>query len=153
MSGENSALLTGLDLTRAEGWLPKRSEDLSRDVVAFAQRSIAIDRAAKGRQLRAQRVATFAAVLAALFMASVGGFAWVKWREADLQRAQADWEREQADLQKTEANTQRGQADDILFRALNIISKVQTHLDSDTKGEAVEMFRTGARHGDAPSMR
>src|SRR5262249_40723056 len=75
MSGENSALLTGLDLTRAEGWLPKRSEDLSREVVAFAQRSIAVDRAAKERQLRAQRVATFAAIVAALFMASVGGFA------------------------------------------------------------------------------
>ena len=153
MSSENSALLTGLDLSRAEGWLPKRSEDLSREVVAFAQRSIAVDRAAKGRQLRAQRVVTFAAVVAALLMAGVGGFAWVKWGEADRQRAQADWERTQADLQKTEADTQRGQADDILFRALTIISKLQTHLDDETKSQAVEMFRTGARHGDAASMR
>jgi TPR repeat protein len=153
MSGENSALLTGLDLTRAEGWLPKRSEDLSREVVAFAQRSIAVDRAAKGRQLRAQRVATFAAIVAALVMASVGGFAWVKWGEADRQRAQADKERTEADLQRTDANTQRRQADDILFRAINIIAKLQTQMDDETKSEAFKMLETGARHGDDVSIR
>src|SRR5262249_14410990 len=43
----NAALLTGLDLTRAEEWLPKRSEDLLSEVRAFVQRSIAVDREEK----------------------------------------------------------------------------------------------------------
>jgi hypothetical protein len=146
MGGENSALLTGLDLTRAEGWLPKRSGDLSREVVAFAQRSIAVDRAAKGRQLRAQRVATFAAVLAALFMASVGGFAWIKWGEADLERAEADRQRAEVDRQKE-------QADAILSRATNIIVNLQSQMDDRTKQETFALLQAGADHGDVTSMR
>jgi TPR repeat protein len=131
MSGENSALLTGLDLTRAEGWLPKRSGDLSREVVAFAQQSIAADRAAKGRQLRAQRVVTAAAVVAALFLAVLGGFAWVKWSEADRQKQQADA---------------------ILSRATNIVVNLQSQMDDRTKQEAFALTQAGAAHGDAVSM-
>jgi TPR repeat protein len=138
MGGENSALLTGLDLTRAEGWLPKRSEDLSREVVAFTQQSIAIDRAAKGRQLRAQRVATFAAVVAALFMASVGGLAWVKWGEADRQKAEVDRQKEQADA--------------ILSRATTIIVNLQSQMDDRTKQATFALVQAGADHGDVTSM-
>ena len=55
MGEVDKALLTGLDLARAEEWLPTRSEDLSPEVTAFVQRSIAADRAAKERRLRFQR--------------------------------------------------------------------------------------------------
>jgi CHAT domain-containing protein len=84
----DKALLTGLDLARAEEWLPKRSEDLSTEVTAYVQRSIAFDRAVKERQLRFQRRVTVGAVAAALLMAVIGGFAWLQWSEAE--RAKTD---------------------------------------------------------------
>jgi hypothetical protein len=66
MGRVDRALLTGLDLARAEEWLPARSADLSPDVIAFVQRSITVDRAAKERRLRFQRTVSFAAGIAAL---------------------------------------------------------------------------------------
>jgi TPR repeat protein len=160
MGGVDAALLTGLDLTRAEEWLSSRSEDLSREVAAFAQRSIAVDRAAKERQLRIQRRLIVAAVVTAVSMAVVGGFAWLQWNEADrersfalLQRNEADRERSFALLQRNEADRQKQQADDILAGATNIITKLQTRMDSKTKSEATALFQAGATHGDATSMR
>jgi hypothetical protein len=70
MDSPDAALLSGLDLTRAEAWLPIRSPDLTGEVVTFVQRSITIDRDAKERQLRFQRYVSIAAVVATLFMAS-----------------------------------------------------------------------------------
>jgi TPR repeat protein len=131
MGGDVSALLTGLDLTRAEGWLPSRSEDLSRDVVAFAQRSIAADRAAKEWQIRFQRGVSIAAVLAALFMAGVGGFAWLEWKESDRQRKQAD---------------------DILQGATTIIRNSLSQIDNNTKKEVFRVLEMGADRGNVVSM-
>jgi hypothetical protein len=37
MNQDEKALLTGLDLTRAEEWLPTRGQDLASDVTAFIQ--------------------------------------------------------------------------------------------------------------------
>ena len=82
MGQADKALLTGLDLARAEEWLPTRSADLSSDVITFVQRSIAADRAAKERRLRFQRTVSFAAVIAALVMAGIGAFAWNQWGRA-----------------------------------------------------------------------
>jgi WD40 repeat protein len=83
------ALLTGFDLARAEEWLQARSEDLSGEVTGFVQRSIAVDRAAKERQLRLQRRMTYGALAAALLMTVVGGFAWFQWGEAARARDKA----------------------------------------------------------------
>ena len=55
--------LTGLDLARAEEWLPTRAQDLSGDVTAFAQRSIAVDCAAKDRAADRARAAAADCVL------------------------------------------------------------------------------------------
>jgi TPR repeat protein len=133
MGGDVSALLTGLDLTRAEGWLPSRSEDLSREVVAFAQRSIAADRAAKEWQIRFQRGVSIAAVLAALFMAGVGGFAWLQWEESDRQRKQAD---------------------DILQGATTIIKdSMERNTQKEVFREQVfRMLKMGADRGNVVSM-
>ena len=57
-----------------------------------------------------------------------------------------------ADEQQAERKTET-QADDILGRALNIIAKLQSHMDIDSKNEAVALFQRGADHGDASSMR
>jgi WD domain, G-beta repeat len=83
MARSDAALLTGLDITRAEGWLPTRSEDLSREVTAFVRRSLAVDRAAKERRLRFQRSVSIGTVAAALLMTAVGGFAWFQWGQAN----------------------------------------------------------------------
>ena len=92
---DERALLTGLDLTRAEEWLPTRGQDLSTVVIAFIQQSIAVDRAAKERQLaekerqiRFQRRVTVGAVAAALVMLVIGSFAWVQWGEANRSAAE-----------------------------------------------------------------
>ena len=83
MGCADKALLTGLDLARAEEWLPIRGEDLTAEVRAFVQRSIAADRAERDRRLRFQRRVSAGAVVAAFLMAGVGAFAWQQWREAD----------------------------------------------------------------------
>jgi hypothetical protein len=85
----DEALLTGLNLSRAEQYLPLRPQDLSPDVAAFVQRSIAKDReekqrqlAEKERQLRFQRLVSFAAAIGAVVMAAVGGTALYLWSRA-----------------------------------------------------------------------
>ena len=92
MGKPDRALLTGLDLARAEEWLPARAEDLPEDVIAYIRRSIAFDRAAKERQLRFQRRVAIGAFAAALLMAVIGGFAWMQWDGADQARKRADAE-------------------------------------------------------------
>ena len=52
MREPDKALLSGLDLARAEEWFPKRLEDFSAEVVAYARRSIAADGAQKEQRLR-----------------------------------------------------------------------------------------------------
>jgi WD40 repeat protein len=112
MGEKATALLTGLDLARAEEWLPKRPDDLSADVVTYTRRSIAADRAAKERQLRFQRRATIGAIVTALLMAVIGGFAGLQWKDALLQRDRASQaetrvlgEKQRADIELTEAQT------------------------------------------------
>jgi WD40 repeat protein len=121
MGRADRALLTGLDLARADEWLPTRSEDLSPEVTAFVRRSVAADRAAKERQLRLQRRMTYGALAAALLMAIIGGFAWYQWGEANrakllAQRTEARAGRELKELRQslvltTNASQQRAAGD------------------------------------------
>jgi tetratricopeptide (TPR) repeat protein len=90
MGFADQALLTGIDLARAEEWLPTRAEDLTAEVRAFLQRSIAADRAARNRRLRFQRRVSAGAVAAALLMAGFGAFAWHQWREAVAAKQHAE---------------------------------------------------------------
>ena len=82
----DKALLSGLDLLRAEEWLPSRSEDLPTEVASFVQRSIAADRAAKKRQLRLERGVINGAVAAALLMIMIVGAAVLLWVDRGHQR-------------------------------------------------------------------
>ena len=90
MGNANRALLAGLDLARAEEWLPKRPGDLSPEVMAYIQRSITEHRAVKEKQFRFQRRVAIGAIAAALLMAIVGAFAWVQWGKARQQTVRAD---------------------------------------------------------------
>ena len=105
MGQSDKALLTGLDLARAEEWLPKRAEDLSAEVTSYVQRSIASDRAAKERQLKFQRRVTIGAIAAALLMAVIGGFAWWQWKNAASERDRATTAEKRADTRLAEAQT------------------------------------------------
>jgi hypothetical protein len=117
MGQADKALLTGLDLARGEESLPSRSADLSSNVISFVQRSIAVERAAKERQLRWQRRVSFAAVIAALVMAVVGAFAWVQWEAAQTQTQLA----EQA---AADAKAQRDRAEQALTAATRTANSV-----------------------------
>jgi tetratricopeptide (TPR) repeat protein len=90
MGQADKALLTGLDLTRAEEWLPKRLEDLSAEVIAYVQRSIAFDRAIKERLVRFQRRVATGAIVAALLTTVMGAFAWIEWGKADRAQQEAE---------------------------------------------------------------
>jgi hypothetical protein len=90
MGQADKALLTGFDLARAGEWLPNRQEDMSAEVTAYVQRSIAHDRAAKERQLKFQRRVTLGAIAAALLMAVIGVFAGWQWNDAASERDRAD---------------------------------------------------------------
>ena len=78
MGQVEGALLTGLDLARAEPWLITRSHDFTPEVAAFLERSIASDHAAKKRA-HFQHWALVVAMVACLLLAIIGGFGWVQW--------------------------------------------------------------------------
>jgi hypothetical protein len=82
----DKALLSGLDLLRAEEWLPTRSEDLPTEVASFVQRSLIADRAAKKRQLRFERGAINGAVVAGLLIIMIAGVAVLLWLDGEKQR-------------------------------------------------------------------
>jgi hypothetical protein len=110
MGQADQALLSGLDLARAEEWLPKRPEDLSAEVTAYVQRGIAYDRAAKERQLKFQRRVTLGAITAALLMAVIGGFAWWQWKDAASERDRATAAEKRVAAERDRAESERDRA-------------------------------------------
>src|SRR5262249_1422406 len=110
---------------RAEEWLPARLEDLSNEVKVFVQGSTTADRkkkeqevAEKGR-LRFQRRISAVAVLAALFMAITGVFAWVQWGDAASARdkATAAESRASAEKERADGELKKAQGTQSLFLA------------------------------------
>ena len=166
MERADRALLAGLDLARAEEWLPKRSQDLPPDVATFVQRSIARDReekqrqlAEKERQLRFQRWATFGAAAAALVMLVIGGFALSQWREAEQQRAVAVEREMQAEKQRTVALEREKEAEQQRRRAQLTQSQFLADLANQSARApdagtamllAIEALLSAAREADRP---
>jgi WD40 repeat protein len=89
MGESDNALLTGLDLARAEEWLASRPDDLSGRVFSYAQKSLTAERAKSERQLRIQRRATLGWATAAILMAINIGYVWMQWNEATRERDRA----------------------------------------------------------------
>jgi TPR repeat protein len=89
MGRDDKALLTGLDLNRAEEWLPRRGDDLSVGVREFVSASVALNHATRTSALRYRRLVSGGAVLAALILAAAVGVAVVKWQDAELQALKA----------------------------------------------------------------
>jgi uncharacterized protein len=128
---------------------------------------VTASRSAADRQRRRDRLMTrtlsivTVVLLAAL---AVAGLLWQVAEErktnadkmrylAEEQRKVAEEQRKVAEEQRKVAEEQGGQADDILSSATNIIVKLQTNMDDDTKKEAFLVFTRGADHGDSSSMR
>jgi tetratricopeptide (TPR) repeat protein len=151
MDSADQALLTGIDLARAEEWLPTRAEDLTAEVRAFVQRSIAADRAERNRRLRFQRRVSAGAVAAALLMAFIGAFAWYQWREAVIAKQHAE------DTLAAATRTANALVFDLAQKFKNsvgipltlirdILDRAQGLLDELSKGDVAspEMLRTKA---------
>jgi TPR repeat protein len=66
--------------------------------------------------------------------------------------AEAETQRKIAEEQRELAEARRERTDSILGVATNIIAKLQTQMDAETKKEVFALFQTGANHGDARSM-
>lgn len=151
MGSADQALLSGFDLARAEEWLPTRAEDLTAEVRAFVQRSIAADRAERNRRARFQRRVSAGAVAAALLMAGIGAFAWHQWREAVTAKQHAE------DTLAAATRTANALVFDLAQKFKNsvgipltlirdILDRAQLLLDDLSKGGAAtpEMLRTKA---------
>jgi WD40 repeat protein len=135
MKQTDKALLTGLDLARAKEWLPKRPNDFSTEVAAFVQRSVASDRAAKERQLRLQRQVSRGAIVAAVMMLALGGFALVQWRTAIHERdsainaeARITEEKQRADVELVKTQT---------VQSLFLADQAAQHLRAGDAGSAL----------------
>lgn len=77
-----AALLTGLKLNRARGWLAERPQQLSAAERAYVQASIQQAEALEARRLRRRRNTTRAATAAAVVLAVVAGAAVWEWQAA-----------------------------------------------------------------------
>ncbi len=122
---------------------------------ALHEREEALKQAADEQHRRA-RIRNIALVAVSILAMLVGLLGWRAEQQritADQQRKVAEERREQADEQRKVAEERGEQLASILLGATNIIASMQTQMDSDTKEQAVAVFRTGAEFGDTTSMR
>jgi WD40 repeat protein len=82
----DDALLGGLDLIRAQAWLPARSNDVGPTVAEFVNRSIAADRARK-RQQRSMKRRVAAGAVATVILTILVSIATFEWRQAVEERS------------------------------------------------------------------
>jgi TPR repeat protein len=108
---------------------------------ALHDREEAVKQAADAQRRRA-RIRNIALVVVSILAMLAG---WLGWS--------AEKQRKLAEQQRITAEEQRHQADAILARATNIISNLQKAMDTETNYETFELFKAGAEHGDATSMR
>jgi WD40 repeat protein len=84
------ALLTGLKLNRARGWLVEHPTQLTTRERGFIQASIQRVEAEERRKARQRRIVTRASIAAAVVLACFAVVAGWEWREADEQRNRAE---------------------------------------------------------------
>ena len=136
---KTSALLTGLKLNRARGWLTERPHQLSAEERAFVQSSVESAEADELRKMRSRRNITRVSIAAALTMAGIAVFAGWQWGEANSKALIAE-----------EAQTRA-------YIAQDVASKAQEHAEQQTtnarkaKDEAVPWiiratWRSGAEY-------
>ena len=128
----------------AEARSSEQRKQLEAMAAAQTERETALHKAEDAQQKRAAIARIRNIVLVAMsILAVVAGF--LGWS--------AEQQRKTAEQQRLTAEQEKERADDTLARATTIIVKIQDQMDDETKSAAVAVFRTGAAHGHAPSMR
>jgi hypothetical protein len=101
---KTGALLTGLKLNRARGWLSERPHQLTAEERALVQASIDHAEAAERSKARLRRNITWASIAAALVLACVAGFALLAKNEAQQNLVTANLALAQAAQNKDQWN-------------------------------------------------
>ena len=166
-------LLSGDDITEAKAWVARRPKNapeptpLHLDFIRASEEEAEARSSAQRKQLEAmaaaqderaralheaeaaqRKRATMArirniALLGVSILAVLAG--WLYWKAAQQGKV--------AEEQRAVAEDQREQADQILAGATNIIRQLQNQMDIDTKKEVFALFKIGADHGNAVSIR
>jgi hypothetical protein len=151
------ALLTGLKLNRARGWLAERPQQLSAPARAYVQASIQQAEAEEARKLRQRRNITRASVAASVVLAVAAVFAGVNWlnaRSAEASARQAAADAVEAEG-KAKASEQRATAalDDLSkasqARVLELIRFAWTDLGAKLT-EVARLEAQAKQHGLRP---
>ena len=122
---------------------------------ALREREEALQQAADAQRRRARlrNIALVAVSILAVLAGLLGWRAEEQRLAADEQRKEAVDQRKVAEEQRKFAEERKNQLASILSGATDIIAKLQTYMDNDTKKEASAVFQTGAEVGDTTSMR
>jgi len=141
----------------AEARLSDQRKQLEAMAANQAERERALHVAEEAQHKRAAmaRIRNIALVVVSILAVLAGWLGWAADQQrklADQQRVTAEEQRTLAQQQQKTAEEQRQQADEILVRGMNVISKLQAGMDSETRHEAFALFQAGAEHGDASSM-
>ena len=133
----------------AEARLSEQRKQLEAMAAAQAERETALQEREEALKQRAKvaKVRNFALVaLSFFFLLAVAATV-----TSTLYYFNAQQQKQTAEQQRTIAEQQRIVAEErvaLLERATNIISKLQTQMDSDTKKQTFALFETGAKIGD-----
>src|SRR6516165_9930477 len=141
----------------AEARLSDQRKQLEAMAANQAERERALHVAEEAQHKRAAmaRIRNIALVVVSILAVLAGWLGWAADQQrklAEQQRVTAEEQRTLAQQQQKTAEEQRQQADEILVRGMNVISKLQAGMDSETRHEAFALFQAGAEHGDASSM-
>src|SRR6516165_5841849 len=141
----------------AEARLSDQRKQLEAMAANQAERERALHVAEEAQHKRAAmaRIRNIALVVVSILAVLAGWLGWAAAQQrklAEQQRVTAEEQRTLAQQQQKTAEEQRQQADEILVRGMNVISKLQAGMDSETRHEAFALFQAGAEHGDASSM-
>jgi hypothetical protein len=163
-------LLSGDDITEAKAWVARRPKNgpeptalhldfiraseeeaqarssaqrkqLEEMAAAHAEREAALKKAEEAQRKRATiaRIRNIALVAVSILTVLAGLLALYSVQQQKL----AEEQRTLAEEQRAVAEEQRRQADDILVGATNIVVKLQTQMDTDTKEQAFAVFWRG----------
>src|SRR4051794_21887306 len=94
---KTDALLMGLALAQAQGWLAKRAEDLPRSDRGFIDLSLRREAQERAQRERLRRQRTWVAAAAFVLVAGFATFAGWQWREAHRSAVRAEQEKTRAE--------------------------------------------------------
>jgi tetratricopeptide (TPR) repeat protein len=110
-SSRNDALLMGLALAQAQGWLVKRAEDLVKDDREFINQSLQRESLERRQREALRRRALWTSIAALIVVAALAVFSFLQWRQAEHERAAAELQKAEAVKQEKLAQQERDRAE------------------------------------------